>query len=103
RLDDDVATQVRHLAAVVAGPAVSVLERLVERQAVAVDGLDRALLREPGLAAFAGPQRDPRVDALPAAGRRHDDPVADAPSADGLGQAHRAVAGLRGRPQLQPG
>ena len=44
RLDDDVAAQVGDLAAVVAVAEVLELEGPVERQAVAVDGLDDALL-----------------------------------------------------------
>ena len=46
RLDDDVAAQVGDLAAIVAVAEMRELQRLVERELRAVDGLDDALLGE---------------------------------------------------------
>src|SRR5262249_17769324 len=86
RLDDDAAGQVGHLAAVVARALVAEGEAAVQREPVAVDrrddallGLGRGLLPAAAPGCRLGTKGDAIVDALLAAGGGHDDAVPDAP------------------------
>ena len=120
RLDDDVAAQVRHLAAVVAGAEVLELQGPVEGQAVTAEGDDGAFLGEDGdarlgigpVAAVALLLRAWRVAGLPppraagavvAPGGRDDHPVAGPPAGDGLGEGHGGAPRRRRGPELDPG
>jgi hypothetical protein len=95
RLHHDVAAQVCHFAAVGAAAEVHALQRLVERDLRSVDGLDEALFRAAAPAVLA--------DVVSQSCRRDDDPVADAPAGDGLGERHYNVTDLGSGTELDPG
>jgi len=101
--DDDIAAQVRHLAAVVATAWMVEFDRFIDRHGRAVDGANDALFRcQPWFAlGFARPSRIRYLAGAFRAG--DDDAVADPPAGDCVAQCHRLVTILGVGAELDPG